>query len=358
MVKLATIQKSLVKEFGEHTIKMGSNYEDVARCSTGVFEFDYATNGGFPRGRITELYGLESSCKTNLAYKAIAVNQINRPKETNVFVNLEDAWDPEWAAKLGVDVDKVILLEPDFAEQAVDMVQAVLYAEDLGILVMDSLSALITENEVKSSASKAIVGGSGLVVGKLIRKTVKALQAAAQDGRDPCVIAINQVRVKVGVMFGDPETTSGGNAPKFAASLRVRLYGKNVMDTTHNKEMPVKKNVSAIVKKYKVPVNALKANFDMVMIAHKGLVVGESDSWLTVKGMLEEHEVLKNNGAGKGWTMFGQDYKNGIVCKEKFYSDADFREDVINFLAHGVFPETIIPDSTGEGDTSGVTINV
>lgn len=357
---MADVEKMLGeygKKFGAHTTRLANEVAPVNRLPTGIFELDYALGGGLPRARFIEIYGVESSCKTNLVMSSIAQNQRINPGQRNVFVDLENSFSPEWAAQWGVDVERLIILQPDYAEQAVDMIEGLLYAEDLGVLAVDSLAGMITTQELSSSADKAIVGGAALAVGKMVRKAILAIQRAQQEGRDPVFLCVNQIRHKIGVMFGDPEDTPGGRAPKFAASLRLRLYGKPIMDPKVSDAVPVAKKVTAVVKKHKFGIVSTKSEFTLPMMPYKGLEVGQSDSWNLVEKMLKERGDLAKAEKGQGYVMFGESYKRLVDCRDKFYNEPDFQDFVLKALmaeaAQGLLPES--DDTKEEG---GVNINV
>ncbi len=142
---------------------IGLQIEDPQRLATGLFAFDLATGGGFPLGRVSILYGKEDSMKTTLYLKAIATAQRLYPKKTAVFVDVEGVIGKKWAQQMGVDVKKLGYVNPDNAEQMVDIVSELMYAEDVSVIVIDSLAALITQHELDKSAEDAIVGKSGMI---------------------------------------------------------------------------------------------------------------------------------------------------------------------------------------------------
>ena len=230
MSKVKDIVKGINDEYGTSVAGEGVNWAEADRIPTGWFPFDLATGGGFPMGGVSIVYGPESSLKSTLALRAIAQCQILKPHLKCAFLDLEGAYEPSWGKTLGVDNSKLVYALPDYAEQVVDITIALLEAEDIGIVVIDSLAAMAPENEVVSSAEKASVGGSGLIISKFCRKLTTAINQAKRQGRYPLVIAINQIRHKIGVMYGNPETMPGGFAFKFASKMTVRLYGKDVED--------------------------------------------------------------------------------------------------------------------------------
>ena len=264
--------------------------------------------------------------------KLIANHQMLYPDLICVFVDVERSFDPVWARLMGVDTDRLIVIVPDYAEQCVDMIEEFLYAKDVGLCAVDSLAALATSNEIESSAEKANVGGSSNPVGKLVRKTTTALGVAAKEGRMPTLIYVNQIRHKIGVMFGDPETTPGGNAPRFQISLWLRLYGKNKMDTKVSKVMPVLKEVSFILKKWKVPVLAKDGKFEMAMIPHNDLAIGQCDDWNSVSHHLKELGHVENHGGKKGWTVLTEHYDTIGAFRDRLFKDVKFGTEVRSAL--------------------------
>ncbi len=295
MSELSGVLSKLKKDFGDGVATLGAKPEAADRIPTGIFQFDLATGGGIPIGKTSIIYGSESSGKTTITLMLIAyVQRVLKLKA--VFVDLENSLDPEWAAKCGVLVDELIVLRPDTAEQTVDVVEAVMYAVDVGIVVVDSLGAMTTDNEIQSGAEKVIVGGASLIVGKMVRKAGVAMGVERKRNHFPTLVLINQIRIKIGVMFGDPEIMPGGNAVKFAASLIVRLYGKDKIVKDIHPTLPAFKEVSAIIKKWKVPVVARSFEYELCLVPHEGLALLESPSWGTVSNFLKKHGVIRKDG--------------------------------------------------------------
>jgi recombination protein RecA len=306
-------------QYGAAVASYGAKLAQSDRVPTGLFPFDLAVGGGFPRGTMSIVYGPESSNKTNLCLKAIAQHQQIWPEQTCVFFDIENALDPAWVKALGVDVDKLVVIRPNYAEQAVDMVVKCIEAEDVGLIVLDSLAALISTTEIEASAEKAQVGGNAILVGKLVRKAAHALDQADKEGRSPTLIYINQTRYKVGVMFGDPEIMPGGQAPKFHSQLTVRLWGKSINDPKVSQVLPVSKKVSFIVRKWKVQVVSAAGEFEMVTYPH-----GEVNDWNQVSGYLRDFGELAKKAKGQGWIMLGEEYPTLQACKERVYGDRLF----------------------------------
>lgn len=259
---------------------------------------------------------------TNAVLRAIALNQQLNPKEDNVFFEVEPL-DYEWASFLGVDLDRLIVVKPDFAEQAVFMMEDVLQAENVGIVALDSLAAMITTKELNSDSAYQ-AGGSSPAVGALVRRTTFALDQAEKAGRYPCLVYINQTRFKMGVMHGNPEDMPGGNAPKFQSALTVRFYGKNITDDKVSKTVPVFKETSFVIRKWKVPIIATHGVYQMATMAQPGLKIGETDSWSTVLGYMKELGQVAKKEKGQGWIAFGHEYQTLAEIKSRYSEDREW----------------------------------
>lgn len=322
MSSSSEILKKLSKDYGPSVATLGAvEYADTPRLPTGVFPFDLSLGGGFPMGRLSLIWGLESSGKTNLVLLAIAQGQALYPDKKAVFVDAEHAYDPKWALSLGVDVEKLIVVHPDYAEQAVDMLEAFLYATDVFCVVLDSIAALTTQNEIESGAEKQIVGGASLLLGKLFKKTTVSFNRMRNQGlMPPAFLAINQVRYKIGVMFGNPESMPGGQAMRHTSSCTVKLYGKNVVDKKIHPAMPAFKDISAVIQKWKMPILATHCEFQMLMLGNDGHSPGWVQDWNTLSSYLKELDYLGKKQGG-GWIMFGEPFKTLEECRESLYAD-------------------------------------
>jgi recombination protein RecA len=344
MGTMAELVKQLQKDMGKSIISKGVEYENVDRIATGIFDFDLPTGGGFPQGRVSIIWGDESSLKTTLAMKAIATYQKTHPQNKCVFIDVENSYSTEWGAKMGIDNSELIYVLPDTAEQVVDIVQAVLDTEDVGVIVIDSLAAMISANEGVSSADKAVVGGSGLVVGKLYRKCTLGLSKARRLGRFPTIIAINQVRTKIGVMFGDPSVMPGGGSFKFASSLTVKVHGKNIKDPKIDPGLAVFKEVTGTIQKWKVPIVSQVVKFTMATInnAEYDLEVGRVEDYASIEKYLADMGQLGKTADGKKWFLFDTEFKTKGAIKEYLISNPSELADVRAFIIGEVLKKTMI----------------
>jgi recombination protein RecA len=325
MASSKDILKKIHKDHGNNIALVGeTDYEDMDRIPTGIFPLDLSLGGGFPMSKCSIIYGPESSNKTNILIKTIKEGQIKYPGKMAVIADAEYALSKPWIKKLGVDMDRLIILQPESAEQCVDFIESFCYAEDVFLVGLDSIAALITKNEIESSAEKASVGGASLLVGKMYRKVLHAQVTLDNAGKQaPAFIAINQLRHKIGVMFGNPETMPGGNAQKFASSLTLRVYGKNIMDNKVNAVMPLYKEVNCVIQKWKCPILAVSSVFKMQMLHANGQDPGYVKDWNTVQAYMKELDYLAKGEKG-GWVMSGDTYPTLEACQEALYSNEEF----------------------------------
>lgn len=308
MSKVADIIKTSDKAYGAGIITLGAKMVDMERLPTGIFAFDLSSGGGFPQGKISEIYGPESSGKTNLALKTVAMFQQQNPDLKAVFVDAEHAYNPDWAKKLGVNNDELVMIQPTYAEQAVDLVEGLLLAEDVGLVIIDSIAAMVTTAEIEKSAEGTVMGGNSALIGKLVKKALISQTKAAQEERYPSLICINQIRYKLNVMFGDPETRPGGKALMFQSSMSVRCYGKNIMENSISKTMPTFKETKTQLTKWKVPVTSVNSVYQMSMIPYNGVPVGHVDAWNTVTTYAKNQGMLTKKDKG-GWLIGGKEFK-------------------------------------------------
>jgi recombination protein RecA len=334
---MKNVLKKFQKELGEDVGNFGGYTGPIDRVPTGLFPLDLALGGGFPRGKASTIFGPESSNKTNIVLSAIRMHQLIWPEKTNCFISVE-GFDVPWAKTMGVDTDKVIVVQPNYAEEVVDMAEKFLSAEDCGIVAIDSLAAMISTQEANKSATEMNPGKSAFVVGALVRKTTLSLNAAELAGRFPTLLYINQIRSKIGVMYGSPETTPGGYGPLYQSNIRLRVYGKSILDPKVSKVLPVFKQVKFTVPKSKCPIIAAEGMFNMVTVPHNGWKVGECDDWNTVSSYMKSLGLLVKHEK-KGWVMLGEHYNVLDDCEARTREDKMFgnkaRQAIIGKLLEG-----------------------
>ncbi|HAC56156.1 TPA: recombinase RecA [Candidatus Saccharibacteria bacterium] len=215
---LGLAMDQITKQFGDGSImKLGEAHKvDVELIPSGALSLDLALGGGYPKGRIIEIYGPESSGKTTLTLHAIA--QIQKQGGTAAFIDAEHALDPSYAKKLGVDTDNLLVSQPDNGEQALEIAETLVRSNAVDLVVVDSVAALVPQAEIDGEMGDSHMGLQARLMSQALRKLTGIINKSKTT-----VIFINQIRMKIGVMFGNPETTTGGNALKFYASVRLDI---------------------------------------------------------------------------------------------------------------------------------------
>lgn len=210
--------EAIEKQFGKGSImKMGTDHSVAVECiPTGSISLDLALGGGIPKGRVVEIYGPESSGKTTLTLHAIA--EIQKTGGTAAFIDAEHALDPAYAKRIGVDVENLLLSQPDNGEQALEIVETLVRSNAVDLIVVDSVAALVPRAEIEGEMGDSHMGLQARLMSQALRKLTGIISRS-----NATVIFINQIRMKIGVMFGNPETTTGGNALKFYASVRMDI---------------------------------------------------------------------------------------------------------------------------------------
>lgn len=278
------------KQFGKGSImKLGQDFKlDVPAIQTGSVTLDVALGvGGVPRGRVIEIFGPESSGKTTLTLSIIGNAQAKGG--TAAFIDAEHAFDPGYAKTLGVNLDNLLMSQPDTGEQALDIAETLVKSNALDVVVIDSVAALVPKAEIDGEMGQSHMGLQARLMSHALRKLSGSISKSKT-----CVIFINQIREKIGVMFGNPETTPGGRALKFYSSVRIDL--RRIASLKKGDEA-VGNRVRASIVKNKVAAPFRKAEFDIMF--DEG--ISKSGS---VLDMGETLGVLKKSGA---WILYGEE---------------------------------------------------
>ena len=291
--KLRTLQATLgaiEKQFGKGSVlRLGSReaVAPIAAISTGSISVDYALGvGGVPRGRIIEVYGPESSGKTTLALQIVA--QAQKKGGIAAYVDVEHALDPAYAQKLGVDIDNMLVSQPDYAEQALEIANTLIASNSIDVLVVDSVAALVPKAELDGEMGDAFVG----IQARLMSQAMRKLTAVVSKS-NTCLIFINQIREKIGVMFGNPETTSGGRALKFYSSVRVdirriaAIKDGDAVVGNRTKVKIVKNKVAAPFREAEFDImygEGISKEGDLIDLGVANNLVEKSGSWYSFNG--------------------------------------------------------------------------
>src|SRR5437660_779656 len=278
------------KQFGKGSImRLGSKEAivPIAVISTGSISFDAALGvGGFPRGRVVEVFGPESSGKTTVALQVIAEAQ--KQGGMAAFVDAEHALDPIYAGKLGVDVDNLLVSQPDYGEQALEIAEALVRSNAIDVLVVDSVAALVPKAELDGEMGDSHMGLQARLMSQALRK----LTGIVSKSRT-CLVFINQIREKIGVMFGNPETTTGGRALKFYSSVRVdirriaAIKDGDVVSGSRTKIKVVKNKTAAPFREAEFDImygEGISREGDMIDLGVDKNLVEKSGAWYSYKG--------------------------------------------------------------------------
>jgi recombination protein RecA len=336
---LETALAQIEKQFGKGAVmRLGQNQAmQVESISTGSLGLDLALGiGGLPRGRIIEIYGPESSGKTTLALHCVAQGQKNGGNAA--FIDVEHALDPVYASALGVDVDSLLVSQPDTGEQALEITEALVRSGAIDVIVIDSVAALVPRAEIEGEMGDSVVGLQARLMSQALRKLAGAIS------RSNCIaIFINQLREKIGIAYGNPEVTTGGRALKFYASVRLDVR-KGEPIKVGNEQIGSRTRVKVVKNKIAPPFRT--AEFDMMFghgISHTGEVLD----------LGVELEIVQKSGAwfAYGETRLGQGRENAKAFLDEH---PDIAQEIEAKIRANEDSAKLFSKSSGKSSSSGV----
>ena len=323
---LEAAKLQIEKQFGKGSLmKLGTGVEalELESIPSGSILLDEALGiGGYPKGRIVEIYGPESSGKTTLALHAIA--EVQKKKGIAACIDAEHALDPAYAKNLGVNIDELWVSQPDTGEQALEIAESLVRSGAVDIIVVDSVAALTPQAEIEGDMGDSHMGLQARLMSQALRKLTGTISKSGS-----CLVFINQIRMKIGVMFGNPETTTGGNALKFYASVRLEVRKIETI-TRNNEDDAIGNKVRVKVVKNKVAPPFRKVELDIMF--GKGISATASLLDAAIK-----YNLIEKSGSwySYGTERIGQGRDN---AKEYLESNAEIAKDIENKLRLIMFP--------------------
>jgi recombination protein RecA len=336
--------QQIEKQFGKGAIMKlgdGSIHHEIGFIPTGALTLDQALGiGGIPRGRIIEIFGPESSGKTTLCLSAVA--QAQKAGGIAAFVDAEHSMDPQYAARLGVNIDDLLVAQPDNGEEALEITESLIRSNAIDIIIVDSVAALVPKNELEGNMGDAQMGLHARLMSQALRKLTGTISKS-----NTTVIFVNQIRHKIGVMFGSPETTTGGNALKFYASIRMDIRR---VETLKKGEVAYGNRVRVKIVKNKVAAPFRQAEFDILF-----------DSGISTEGCIldlgTQMNIIERSGT---WYSFqgnriGQGRENVVsFLKENPEMSGEVEKEIRKQFAT---QKPATPQSKVAAETGGMKIN-
>ncbi len=307
--------ESIEKQFGKGSImKLGERTDVAVECiPTGSLSLDLALGGGLPKGRVIEVYGPESSGKTTLTLHAIA--EVQKQGGTAAFIDAEHALDPAYAKRIGVDIKNLLLSQPDNGEQALEIVETLVRSNAVDLIVVDSVAALVPRAEIEGDMGDSHMGLQARLMSQALRKLTGVISRSKAT-----VVFINQIRMKIGVMFGNPETTTGGNALKFYASVRMdirrtsQIKQADAVIGNHCRVKVVKNKVAPPFREAEFDImynQGISRSGDIIDLAVKHNIVDKSGAWFAYN----DQKIGQGREAAKQYLADNPDIMEEVAAK-------------------------------------------
>lgn len=338
LARLSTVMKNIDKTYGKHLMSFASEAKalDITFIPTGSFALDVECGGGIPEERITVFAGPESSCKTTMALKTIANAQRRYPYKPAALLDIEGTLDRDWAARLGVDLNRLLVIQPEYTEQAMDIADALIRSRGISLLVVDSLAAMLPAKELEKSLEEGVMGLAGALNSRFLRKATQALRynRDLKTGNEDkvTVLIINQLREKMGVVKGNPEIQPGGRAIRFYMSMNVDFRQGDIKKIkVAGQEFSIGHEVKFTVKKNKVAAAKGTGKFDFYNRDYSNFRAGDIDRLKEIAVYAVLYDIIYKKGA---WYHIEDKQFQGLVAALEYVRE---NEDIRIKIENEVF---------------------
>jgi len=330
--ELADVIKQVGKVYGDNIVRNGTCVQNFTHCETGIFILDFALLGGLAEGLASMWYGVESCGKSTLSLRAVAAKLRKNPDKKAVWVDSEQTFDIEWAIKHGIDPERIEIVQPESGEQAVDIIDAVMGSKETCIVVLDSVPATVPQQISDKSAADATVGKLAQLMSRLCSKILVSWTKERKRGHFVDVIFINQLREKIGVMFGSPETTPGGRQLNYLVTTKIKLRAKQELGTDeHGMEVVDHNKHTFTISKSKIGASIKSGEFKMIVNPSHELGQGTIDEVDTICTIAKKMGLLI--GGGASW---------GLSYEEKKFKLADLKNYLLDNEDEYLFLKQVI----------------
>lgn len=314
------VDAALKKKKGDGIGGRGPDFIEFDRLPSGIFSLDVALGGGLPLGAVSIVFGHEGANKTSLCLRWVTQFQKRYPQDAVAWIDAENSWTNEWAVKHGVDIERIHVYKATTAEDAVDVADAVAFAEDAGLLVVDSLAALATLEQLEKEGEQVVMGGSSRKLKDLMLKVGAAHTEHSKRKHRLTTIYINQIRHKIGFVMGNPEILPGPSYQNFQAFLKLRLTAKPKI-VEKIAPVPIYSENGAKITKHKFPVCSTTSEWMTMRFAHDGWKpLDVNNAKLAEKILTDEGAIAKHE---KSWTLFGELFDTKKAAVEAALEDYD-----------------------------------